>query len=98
VKYRFVGDHLETLDDGQGLAPGDFTELSEDQEKGDRASELIKDGQLIPIDEGEGPTEPATKLAKENNVDLAQVHGTGAGGRITKEDVQSYIDKTKEGD
>jgi 2-oxoglutarate dehydrogenase E2 component (dihydrolipoamide succinyltransferase) len=31
------------------------------------------------------------KLARENNVDLAQVSGTGEGGRITRRDVESYI-------
>jgi len=31
------------------------------------------------------------KMARENNVDLATVSGTGAGGRITKEDVESAI-------
>ena len=29
------------------------------------------------------------KIAKENNVDLAHVPGTGLGGRITKEDIES---------
>ena len=31
------------------------------------------------------------KIAKENNVDLTQVPGTGLGGRITKEDIESFI-------
>jgi 2-oxoglutarate dehydrogenase E2 component (dihydrolipoamide succinyltransferase) len=31
------------------------------------------------------------KIAKENNLDLSQVSGTGAGGRITKEDVLGYL-------
>lgn len=31
------------------------------------------------------------KIAKDNNVDLSKVSGTGAGGRITKEDVLGYI-------
>ncbi len=31
------------------------------------------------------------KIAKENNLDLNQVFGTGAGGRITKEDVLGYL-------
>jgi pyruvate dehydrogenase E2 component (dihydrolipoamide acetyltransferase) len=31
------------------------------------------------------------KLAKEHGVNLAQVRGTGLGGRITKEDIQSFI-------
>ena len=33
------------------------------------------------------------KIAKDNNLDLAQVPGTGAGGRITKEDVLAYLEK-----
>jgi pyruvate dehydrogenase E2 component (dihydrolipoamide acetyltransferase) len=31
------------------------------------------------------------KMAKENNLDLSQIAGTGAGGRITKEDVLGYM-------
>jgi 2-oxoglutarate dehydrogenase E2 component (dihydrolipoamide succinyltransferase) len=33
------------------------------------------------------------KLAKDNNVDLGQVAGTGASGRITKTDVVGYIEQ-----
>jgi 2-oxoglutarate dehydrogenase E2 component (dihydrolipoamide succinyltransferase) len=33
------------------------------------------------------------KIAKENNVDLAKVPGTGLGGRITKEDIEGFIAK-----
>ena len=32
------------------------------------------------------------KLAREHNVDLAQVHGTGTGGRVTKQDVLDYVE------
>ena len=32
------------------------------------------------------------KIAQENNVDLAQVAGTGSAGRITKEDILGYIE------
>lgn len=31
------------------------------------------------------------RIAKEKNVDLAQVHGTGEGGRISKKDILSYL-------
>jgi 2-oxoglutarate dehydrogenase E2 component (dihydrolipoamide succinyltransferase) len=31
------------------------------------------------------------KMAREFNVDLSQVRGTGAGGRITKQDVETYM-------
>jgi len=39
-----------------------------------------------------GPLSPLVrKMARENNVDLNQVRGTGAGGRITKQDVEAYL-------
>jgi pyruvate dehydrogenase E2 component (dihydrolipoamide acetyltransferase) len=39
-----------------------------------------------------GPLSPLVrKMAREMNVDLAQVKGTGAGGRITKQDVEGHV-------
>ena len=39
-----------------------------------------------------GPLSPLVrKMARENNIDLARVKGTGAGGRITKQDVEAYM-------
>jgi pyruvate dehydrogenase E2 component (dihydrolipoamide acetyltransferase) len=39
-----------------------------------------------------GPLSPLVrKLAREHNIDLSRVRGTGAGGRITKQDVEAYI-------
>jgi pyruvate dehydrogenase E2 component (dihydrolipoamide acetyltransferase) len=38
-----------------------------------------------------GPLSPLVrKMARELNLDLAQVKGTGAGGRITKQDIEAY--------
>jgi 2-oxoglutarate dehydrogenase E2 component (dihydrolipoamide succinyltransferase) len=37
------------------------------------------------------------QLAKEHNVDITQVHGTGIGGRVTKDDVLSYVHGRHEG-
>ncbi len=37
----------------------------------------------------------ARNIAREHNVDIAQVTGTGPGGRITKEDVLKYIKEGK---
>ncbi|HZQ90277.1 MAG TPA: 2-oxoglutarate dehydrogenase, E2 component, dihydrolipoamide succinyltransferase [Terriglobales bacterium] len=31
------------------------------------------------------------RLARENNINLEEVSGTGAGGRVTKEDIQNYL-------
>jgi len=33
------------------------------------------------------------RIARDNNVDLAQVEGTGLGGRITKQDILAFIEK-----
>ncbi len=39
-----------------------------------------------------GPISPLVRrMARENNIDLTQVSGTGAGGRITKQDVEGYL-------
>src|SRR4051812_20566053 len=46
--------------------------------------------------EATGPLSPLVrKMARENNIDLAQVKGTGAGGRITKQDVEQYLSAPK---
>jgi pyruvate dehydrogenase E2 component (dihydrolipoamide acetyltransferase) len=33
------------------------------------------------------------KIARENNLDLSQVTGTGLGGRITKQDIMAFLEK-----
>jgi pyruvate dehydrogenase E2 component (dihydrolipoamide acetyltransferase) len=39
-----------------------------------------------------GPLSPLVrKMAREYNIDLSQVKGTGAGGRITKQDIEAYM-------
>src|SRR6185503_12288836 len=39
-----------------------------------------------------GPLSPLVrKMARENNLDLSQVKGTGAGGRITRQDVETHL-------
>ncbi len=45
-----------------------------------------------PAEEGVGLLSPLVrKMARENNIDLSQVRGTGAGGRITRHDVEAFI-------
>ena len=44
------------------------------------------------VEETAGPLSPLVrKMARENNIDLARVRGTGAGGRITKQDLDAYL-------
>jgi pyruvate dehydrogenase E2 component (dihydrolipoamide acetyltransferase) len=45
-----------------------------------------------PPEETAGPLSPLVrKMARENNIDLSKVRGTGAGGRITKHDLEAYL-------
>lgn len=52
----------------------------------------VADVQVGHVQPAERPrsTPPVRKLAKDLGVDLAQVHGTGPGGLITREDVQDF--------
>src|SRR5580658_8026147 len=44
------------------------------------------------VEETAGPLSPLVrKMARENNIDLSQVKGTGAGNRITKQDLEAYL-------
>jgi pyruvate dehydrogenase E2 component (dihydrolipoamide acetyltransferase) len=45
-----------------------------------------------PLAEPEGPLSPLVrKMAREHQIDLGRVKGSGAGGRITKQDVEAYL-------
>jgi 2-oxoglutarate dehydrogenase E2 component (dihydrolipoamide succinyltransferase) len=53
---------------------------------------IIPPGAAEEPKEPQGPLSPLVRrIARENNVDLSHVAGTGAGGRITKDDVEAYI-------
>jgi pyruvate dehydrogenase E2 component (dihydrolipoamide acetyltransferase) len=44
------------------------------------------------VEETAGPLSPLVrKMARENNIDLSKVKGTGAGGRISKQDLENYL-------
>ncbi len=45
-----------------------------------------------PPEEAAGPLSPLVRrMAREHNIDLTQVKATGAGGRITKQDLEAYL-------
>jgi pyruvate/2-oxoglutarate dehydrogenase complex dihydrolipoamide acyltransferase (E2) component len=85
---------LMTLEDGHPLAglPEDHpVAISEDYgepgtvQRPEDAVQLPHEGAEIDATDG------ATELASEENIDLSEVNGTGADGRITKSDVEDYI-------
>ena len=51
----------------------------------------------VPQEEAAGPLSPLVRrMARENNIDLKQVRGSGAGGRITKQDLEAHLAKRAE--
>ncbi len=64
----------------------------------DAARQEVKEAAEAPVklaEDGERASPVAKRLAEGLGIDLAQVPGSGPGGRVTKQDVQSYLDQQK---
>jgi len=68
-----------SADEKTGLARQQQGRVEESSEAGDQ--ERVRSSPLV------------RRIAKENNVDLNKVTGTGIGGRITKDDIEAFIAK-----
>ena len=68
-----------STDEKEGLERQQQGKVQESEEGGDQ--DRVRSSPLV------------RRIAKENNVDLAKVAGTGLGGRITKEDIESFISR-----
>jgi 2-oxoisovalerate dehydrogenase E2 component (dihydrolipoyl transacylase) len=66
--------------------------------------EPVAAGQAAPAAEQPAPAAPATdgtvrmtpavrRLVREHNLDISQLSGSGAGGRVTREDVLAFVDR-----
>ncbi len=98
-----VGQLLFTLDINGEKEKSEETEISQEEKKVVRQHEQSPEPsrepetQPLPEDETEPvgellPAGPATrKLARELGLDLSKVQGTASGGRITLDDVKSYV-------
>ena len=74
--------------------PEDVVKLQRLQDRGTPLFTLLAPPESEEVPEEEiviDATESALALAGEEGVDLAQVSGSGANGRITKGDVQKYV-------
>lgn len=81
-----IGDIIATLDTSVSIeAAPKKTEapVAEKQEtKKEITPTVIAEKQITPL---------AENIAKENNIDIHKIAGTGAGGRITKDDVLQFL-------
>ncbi len=106
-----IGDVLGTIDetaeDGKNTSQDEPAEeeegksekepAKEEAEGEEKKEEPKKEEKKEKTDGGERVTPLAAKLIKEYDVDVDNVEGTGAGGRITKSDIENYL-KTKDGE
>jgi 2-oxoglutarate dehydrogenase E2 component (dihydrolipoamide succinyltransferase) len=90
-----VGEVIGTIGEGDGAALGEEQEEQpqaeqeepEAEESGDETSNGHRE-----LEDGAGRASPSVrKLAQEYEVDLAEVSGSGSGGRITRDDVERLI-------
>jgi pyruvate dehydrogenase E2 component (dihydrolipoamide acetyltransferase) len=70
----------EPKQEAAAIQPAEAEESTDEQAGGGQAGE--QSGPLSPI---------VRKMAREHNINLTQVKGTGAGGRITKSDVEAFV-------
>jgi 2-oxoglutarate dehydrogenase E2 component (dihydrolipoamide succinyltransferase) len=91
-----VGEIIGTIGEGDGAAPEQPAEEEQPQaeqqepeaeDSGDETSNGHRE-----LEDGAGRASPSVrKLAQEYEVDLAEVTGSGSGGRITRDDVERLI-------
>ena len=93
-----VGDRLMLFGNGENVEEAADEEQPEPEET-DEAEEVERDeapetAASTPGGEGPVPASPATRrLARELDVALRQVSGSGPGGRVTSEDVRAYAEE-----
>jgi 2-oxoglutarate dehydrogenase E2 component (dihydrolipoamide succinyltransferase) len=94
-----VGEVIGTIGEGgeagDGAAPAE-TEEEEEQQAETEQPETEAGGETSnghrEVEDGAGRASPSVrKLAQEYEVDLAEVSGSGSGGRITRDDVERLI-------
>jgi len=78
-----------TTEKAQGT--GDKEPATGNPVSGQGKQQISNNGELAASSNGRIKASPlAKKLAAEKGIDLRKVHGTGDGGRITKEDIDNY--------
>ena len=88
-----VGDVLGTIDEKaeQPEAPSPATEAPQPERVEEKQEAVRTDGQELQRQSVPQLTPVASRLARENNVDVNQLTGTGIEGRVTKTDVEQFL-------
>ena len=83
-------EYAALLTGGEANAAADQADRKADVERAPAAAKA-GDGVQVPV------SPVARKMAAAHNIDVAQITGTGPGGRIQKEDIERAIDAQKSG-
>jgi 2-oxoglutarate dehydrogenase E2 component (dihydrolipoamide succinyltransferase) len=88
-----VGDVLGTIDEKaqQLQAPSPATAAPQSEKAEEKQEAVRTDGRESQRQLTPQLTPVASRLARENNVDVSQLTGTGIEGRVTKTDVEQFI-------
>jgi len=91
-----VGDILGTIDEAGKQPEAAAQNVQTEPEKAEPAEEkrpesVRKDGSEVERQPAPQLTPVAARLARENNVDVSQLSGTGTQGRVTKTDVEQFL-------
>jgi pyruvate dehydrogenase E2 component (dihydrolipoamide acetyltransferase) len=99
-----VNTVVGTISDGDGAAPAKAAPAAEkksapapaapkaEARPAAKAEPAAPAAQVRGDDEHARSSPLVRKIAREHNVNLSQVEGTGLGGRITKQDIQAFIE------
>jgi 2-oxoglutarate dehydrogenase E2 component (dihydrolipoamide succinyltransferase) len=86
-----VGDVLGTIEEGEDEEPlpeGPEMQAEEKEELPQELEEkMSREPKVTPV---------ARQVAEEHQVELSQVRGTGSAGRVTRQDVEAYLEKTRQ--
>ncbi len=92
-----VGEVLGVISEGDGVATSVHQEVIMREVA---PNEQLSNGQQLPVSQesdGQKSVSPlARRIAGDYNIDLSQVTGHSSHGRVTKDDVLSYLEKTAE--
>ena len=92
-----IGDVLAVIDEDSAPAEETAEETPETEETAAEAPAEAEpeaaDGDAVAQADGDRVTPVARRMAEEEGVDLSQVAGSGAGGRVTKQDVQNFLQR-----
>ncbi|SIR70909.1 pyruvate dehydrogenase E2 component (dihydrolipoamide acetyltransferase) [Peribacillus simplex] len=82
-----IGNPNEKIMIDDQVAEQTQSKITEQEKPKTKESSILPKGDRLMI------TPVARKMAQAANLDIERIHGTGPGGRITKEDIQKVIEK-----